>query len=161
MGFRFRKTMKVLPGVRVNFGLTRASVSMGRPGLTYNIGSKGSRVTVGLPGSGISYTHSISSASQPQAPVSFVSGAPTIQRRRVLSATPFVVIAFIAALLYLGWQSMTKAADPEPALIPLQHVGSVPKVALASDPPSPAKPTTMAPNTREGGGAPLKFVPQK
>jgi Protein of unknown function (DUF4236) len=41
-----------MPGVLVNLGLTRASLSVGPRGFTYNVGSKGSRVTVGLPGTG-------------------------------------------------------------------------------------------------------------
>src|SRR5258705_8084799 len=89
MGFRFRKSIRLLPGVRVNLGLTRASVSIGRRGLTYNIGAKGSRVTVGLPGSGVSYTHAIPH----QNPVTLVSNA--IPPRKRFSATPFVIAAFV------------------------------------------------------------------
>lgn len=56
MGFRIRKSLRILPGVKLNLSKTGASVSLGRRGLTYNIGKKGNRATVGLPGSGVSYS---------------------------------------------------------------------------------------------------------
>jgi hypothetical protein len=56
MGFRFRKNLRLLPGVRLNFSKSGASVSLGGRGLTYNIGRKGTRATVGLPGSGLSHS---------------------------------------------------------------------------------------------------------
>ena len=57
MGFRFRRSVKLLPGVRVNFGKRGASVSVGVRGAHVTYGPTGRRTTVGLPGTGISYTH--------------------------------------------------------------------------------------------------------
>jgi hypothetical protein len=57
MGWRFRRGVRVLPGVRLNIskrGLS--SVSIGRRGLTLNVSRRGMRETVGLPGTGLSYT---------------------------------------------------------------------------------------------------------
>ena len=57
MGFRFRKSIKLAPGVRLN--LTKkgiSSLSVGKRGATVNVGKKGTRGTVGLPGSGLSYS---------------------------------------------------------------------------------------------------------
>ena len=56
MGFRFRKSFKILPGVRMNVGRTGTSFSIGGKGLTTNISDKGIRNTIGIPGTGISYT---------------------------------------------------------------------------------------------------------
>jgi uncharacterized membrane protein len=56
MGFRFRKYFGVLPGVRVNLGKKRVSVSIGARGLTANISKDGIRKTVSLPGTGLSYS---------------------------------------------------------------------------------------------------------
>jgi len=53
---RFRKRIKLAPGVHINVRKRGASVSVGGHGATVNIGSKGARTTVGIPGSGISYT---------------------------------------------------------------------------------------------------------
>ena len=56
MGFRFRRSVRVLPGVRLNFSKSGMSTSIGGRGFTTNIGAKGVRHTVGLPGSGVSYS---------------------------------------------------------------------------------------------------------
>ena len=55
MGFRFRKYFSLLPGIRLNLGKKKVSVSVGRPGLTSNISKDGIRKTVSLPGTGLSY----------------------------------------------------------------------------------------------------------
>ncbi|MED1508724.1 DUF4236 domain-containing protein [Bacillus proteolyticus] len=62
MGFGFRKSFKIAPGVRVNVGKRGVGVSAGTKGLRYSVHSSGrSQVTAGIPGTGISYTNSLSS----------------------------------------------------------------------------------------------------
>lgn len=56
MGFRFRRTVKIMPGVRLNVGKKGVSVSAGRRGANVTIGKTGVRTTVGLPGTGLSHT---------------------------------------------------------------------------------------------------------
>ena len=56
MGFRFRKTIRLAPGLRINIAKKSASLSVGGKGLTYNIGGKGTRSTLGIPGSGASWS---------------------------------------------------------------------------------------------------------
>lgn len=56
MGFRFRKSVKIFPGCRLNIGKSGLSVSLGVPGATVNLGRNGARTTVGLPGTGLSYS---------------------------------------------------------------------------------------------------------
>ena len=56
MGFRFRRSLKILPGVKLNFGGSGTSVSLGGRGFHYTLGSKGTRVTVGIPGTGLSWS---------------------------------------------------------------------------------------------------------
>lgn len=55
MGFRFRKSVTLFPGVRLNLSKSGVSTSVGRPGATVNLGSGGVRGNVGLPGTGLSY----------------------------------------------------------------------------------------------------------
>ena len=55
MGFRFRRSIKVAPGVRINLSKGGASVSVGRSGATGNGGRKGIRTTTGIPGTYLSY----------------------------------------------------------------------------------------------------------
>ena len=54
--FRFRRSIKILPGVRWNFGKRSTSLSIGPRGAHYTVGTAGSRTTVGIPGTGLSYT---------------------------------------------------------------------------------------------------------
>ena len=61
--FRFRRSIKLFPGVRWNFGKKSSSLSFGVRGAHYTVGTRGSRTTVGLPGTGLSYT-SVNSSSQ-------------------------------------------------------------------------------------------------
>lgn len=57
MGFNFRKSIKIAPGVRLNVGKKSSSLSFGGKGLRYSINTRGKRrATVGIPGSGISYS---------------------------------------------------------------------------------------------------------
>jgi hypothetical protein len=61
MGFRFRKSIKVLPGVKVNLSKSGVSTSAGVRGGTVNVGTRGVRVTASLPGSGLSHSQQLSS----------------------------------------------------------------------------------------------------
>lgn len=56
MGLRFRKSISIIPGVKLNFGKTGMSVSAGVPGFRKTFHTSG-RVTtsVGIPGTGLYY----------------------------------------------------------------------------------------------------------
>lgn len=57
MGFHFRRSIKVLPGVRLNVSTSSVKTSIGTKGATVNIGGRdGLRATVGIPASGLTYT---------------------------------------------------------------------------------------------------------
>lgn len=57
MEFRFRKSVKIAPGVRLNLNRKSASISLGGKGAHYTVSSTGRKTaTVGLPGTGISYS---------------------------------------------------------------------------------------------------------
>lgn len=58
MAFRFRKSFKIAPGVRLNVGKRGGSLSIGGRGATVNISSRGTRATFGIPGTGIGYSTS-------------------------------------------------------------------------------------------------------
>jgi hypothetical protein len=64
MGWRFRRSIKLAPGVRVNFGSSGvSSVSVGRRGARVTIGKRGVTQTLGIPGTGLSYSTNITSTS--------------------------------------------------------------------------------------------------
>lgn len=57
VGFRFRKSFKLLPGVRLNVSKSGIGVSAGVKGARIGVGPRGVRVNAGIPGSGIGYEH--------------------------------------------------------------------------------------------------------
>jgi Protein of unknown function (DUF4236) len=56
MAFRFRRTLGIVPGIRLNLSRRGPSVSLGVRGLHYTVGLKGARTTVGIPATGASWT---------------------------------------------------------------------------------------------------------
>ncbi len=59
MGFGFRKSFKIAPGVRFNVSSKSVGISAGVKGLRYSINSRhGSRVTASIPNTGLYYTTS-------------------------------------------------------------------------------------------------------
>src|SRR3954452_17728192 len=73
MGWRFRRSIRVLPGVRWNFGLKSTSVSIGGRGLHYTVGTKGARISAGLPGTGLSWSQAAPTPAQMARHVAFTT----------------------------------------------------------------------------------------
>jgi|WetSurSiteA1Bulk_404760.scaffolds.fasta_scaffold00013_45 uncharacterized membrane protein len=94
MGFRFRKSIKIAPGVRVNIGKKGSSVSIGGKGATVNVSKKGTRTTVGIPGTGISYSKTLKHQSYSSTPQTYSKGEYTFM------TVCFVFLTF--AGLFLG-----------------------------------------------------------
>lgn len=119
MGFRFRKSIKILPGIRLNVGKKGInSVSVGGRGATTNIGKHGTLTTYSIPGTGISYrtgSHKTGSGS-----TSFGCCG--------LCFFGFFAIAFFSTLTHRG-DSSIKARAAEP-----------PQVAAVESSPTPAEP---------------------
>jgi Protein of unknown function (DUF4236) len=96
MGFRFRRSIRVLPLLRLNVGKRGASVSVGGRGAHVTLGHGQVRETVGLPGIGLSYTHVDKTARKDSR-----NGAPGLTNRpqaRPLSlwAAEAIIPAFLA-----------------------------------------------------------------
>jgi hypothetical protein len=64
MALRFRKSIKILPGVRVNLGLKGASLNVGPRGASVSIGKQGVYSNVSIPGTGISFREKVSNNSR-------------------------------------------------------------------------------------------------
>lgn len=52
MGFRFRKSINIIPGVRLNLSNGAPSLSVGPRGASVSFGSRGTYANLGLPGTG-------------------------------------------------------------------------------------------------------------
>ena len=61
MGFRFRKSFKVAPGVRMNVSKRGVGTTIGGKGLRVNTSSRGVSVGSSIPGTGISYNQRLNS----------------------------------------------------------------------------------------------------
>jgi hypothetical protein len=57
MGFRFRRSIKILPGIRLNLSRSGISTSVGVRGAHITVGHGKVRETIGIPDTGLSYTH--------------------------------------------------------------------------------------------------------
>lgn len=61
MGLRFRKSIKIAPGVKINLNKKSTSVTFGGKGIHYTVNSKGKKTaSIGIPGTGLSYSESSS-----------------------------------------------------------------------------------------------------
>lgn len=76
MSFRFRKSVRLFPGVRLNFSRSGISTTIGVRGAGVTIGPRGTYANVGLPGTGFSYRARID--------------RPVGRRRPSRAADPFV-----------------------------------------------------------------------
>ncbi len=59
MGIRFRKSVKICKGMKINFSKSGPSMSFGGRGHKLTVGGRGVRSTFGIPGTGLSYSTKI------------------------------------------------------------------------------------------------------
>lgn len=83
MAVRFRKSVKICKGVKVNFSKSGASLSLGGRGHGVTFGGSGTHAHVGIPGTGLSYNtrtggHS-RSHSRSRSSSRSISSKPTVQ----------------------------------------------------------------------------------
>ena len=103
MGFRFRRSIGLLPGVRINLGRRGASVSLGVRGAHVTVGRTGIRNTVGIPGTGMSYTSNTSwgeatkSGEPLSPPVPQPTNTSTSSLGWVVAAALFIVLVAVIA----------------------------------------------------------------
>ena len=64
MGFRFRRSIRIAPGLRVNVGRRGVSLSAGVRGASLTFGSRGTYANVGIPGTGLSYRQKLGGGSE-------------------------------------------------------------------------------------------------
>lgn len=152
--FRFRRSIKLLPGIRWNIGKKSASVSLGGHGLTYTLGTKGSRTTVGIPGTGISYTHvhtakrgSATPLAPPPPSTSLLTQTPTKRR----PSSIFYTLGFV--LLSVWVLGKIFEADAPRSLTAKTSSSPMMSIPLASPSPEPSCNSREEP--RPNAAAPL------
>ena len=126
MGWRFRRSLRIAPGIRLNLGSRgMTSLSLGGRGVTVNLSKRGTKTTYGLPGTGLSYQTRTTPLPTPRrAAPSPVQATPitAISRRRG------VVYAGVGAAAFLCFLALR----PSPVLQEPR-----PQVAMAAPPPPP------------------------
>jgi len=73
MGLRFRKSLKIIPGVRLNFSKSGISTSIGTTGARVTIGKNGVYANAGLPGTGIYMREHVAGGRSARTPKSQIS----------------------------------------------------------------------------------------
>jgi hypothetical protein len=120
--FRFRRSFKILPGVRWNLNKRGSSFTFGGKGYRYTVGKKGSRTTVGLPGTGLSYTQV-----HPKRKTSRSTGSPPpigTQPKPVSgkAGCVFALVAFFVVVWLLGHLNNSKLPQPSSNAFPNSSV---------------------------------------
>lgn len=118
MGWRFRRSIRLMPGVRLNFSKSGVSTSIGPRGATVNLGSRGTRATVGLPGTGVSYSALLGKSSKPTSslgrPLGLTAGGTAMQPQPTapggISGLGWVVVS-VLAILAIGKCAGTETAS--------------------------------------------------
>ena len=122
MGFRFRRSLKILPGVRLNFSNSGVSTTLGPRGATVSLGKRGPRGNVGIPGTGISYSAALGAGKRqrgPQAP-----GTPPTTS--ALSGCAWIaVIGFIVLAIGMCSKDSTPGSTPLGATPAVARTGYV------------------------------------
>jgi hypothetical protein len=150
MPFRFRKTIRLLPWLRINISKKGASVSAGKPGASVNVSEKGVKGTVGVPGTGVSYSEQLLTkddwSHNPQPPQ-----APKPHGRWMLGALVFIVsfaVGFCSAFgapvvvvpraVVIVRPPAPAPRAPAPAFRPAP--APIPKAPAPTPKPAPARP---------------------
>lgn len=145
MGFRFRKSFRIAPGVRINLSKSGVSTSLGKPGATINIGKSGVRGTVGVPGSGLSYSEMLVRRSKGQSATGEEHPVYAAQSgRRLLFFLAAGFAALIVILLIGSWnadraQSVPAEAAITPDIVPAEAPGSLTTMAKVNCRATPDK----------------------
>lgn len=92
MVLRFRRTMKIAPGVRLNLTKKGISARIGPRGAGITTGTSGTTVSAGIPGTGLHASKKIKPAAK--------------QRDARISATPEPVAHKTEGLGFLGWSGV-------------------------------------------------------
>lgn len=96
MSLRFRKRVKIAPGLDINIGKKSLSARVGGRGFGFTAGTSGKTVSGGLPGTGLGYTKRIKST-----PPIKAETAKNHNRRPL-------VVGLVLAILLAGW-AVTRA----------------------------------------------------
>ena len=103
MGFRYRSSIRLARGLRINLSKSGASLSVGGRGATVNLGKRGVRTTVGLPGSGVSYSETAPWHRRVARRAGELAANPTpVRRGSPIIGWLILIVAVVAVVAALG-----------------------------------------------------------
>lgn len=101
--FRLRRSIRLLPGVRLNLGKRSASVSIGGRGAHVTLGGpQSARTTLGIPGTGLSYTETAGSPEDGSDAGTGTQGGTPVPRRHSWLPWFMVVLLVVVVAVVLG-----------------------------------------------------------
>lgn len=126
MGWRFRRSVKIAPGIRINFNRKSTSLSIGGKGIHKTFSSTGRTTTsVGIPGTGLYYTSTSSSGSRSRRTSSAYTNTASASAYTAAPTAPAAPVIDVAAIrdsiesIYrtadapINWKKMLLSEDPQ------------------------------------------------
>jgi hypothetical protein len=113
MGWRFRRSFRIAPGIRLNMGKRGfTSLSVGGRGATLNLGKRGVTSTISLRGTGLSYQHRYKNPPPMRQAPPLLPATPT--SGRTISVRIFVLSAVVVG----GYLALRSPTPSQPSLTP-------------------------------------------
>ena len=152
MGWRYRRSYKILPGLRMNVGSRGVtSFSLGGRGVTVNMSKRGTKTTYSLPGTGISYQTQTKRHQAAKSPP--LAAAPVVQGPRTQpQRSPFKTYAAVGAAAVIGYLVLRPVAPSQQPVMVTQRSLSAPaaETSAAQSLPALITPAMAAPATGHG-----------
>ncbi|MBR7627728.1 DUF4236 domain-containing protein [Aeromonas popoffii] len=145
MGFRFRHSITIIPGVHLNLSNSSPNLSVGPRGASVSFGGSGTNANLGLPGTGLSYRTSLDKAAASSNSAARASAESKEQLRSSLLASAAQMNAVIEQVINV--HTMT----PDPALghdmddLRVHYLKATSQPYAVEAPIRPAKPEIPSP----------------
>ena len=102
MSFRFKKSIKILPGIKLNISKNGInSVTIGKPGASVNLSEKGKQATVAIPGTGLSYSKKFSSSINTSSTSSPPPSSPEPSPKQAIRSTKIIMLSLLVIFSFL------------------------------------------------------------
>lgn len=155
MGLYWRRSTKILPGVRINWSKSGPSLSVGPKGAKVNVGRRGTYVSGGIPGTGLYYRQKVGGGSRKSGSTPFTTN-PTFGFSKngclvsvaiivilsLLFSGNFITAALVAAVSSACWFVMAKKDKTQPDST-TNSGNTTPNQSANSDSTPPSQPSTL------------------
>jgi Protein of unknown function (DUF4236) len=133
MGWRFRRSVRLFPGIRLNFSLSGVSASVGVRGAHVTVGPRGTHTTVGLPGTGLSYSETQGTHQEAHSEAQPAEAAESLPKGRALRGWLWIVL-LSAILIAIAVLLSSCSEKPQVQSVLGPGIGPAPRTQAASDP---------------------------